>query len=191
MGSRADGGTGVRIDGTAWGGVVHEALEASGRGAAGETLRYICRGLLMAAERPMDESGEPAELDELLAIIAAVEASDVWRRAAAAEVRLIEVPFGLRVEAAEYVAMTSAVAGAAAAPVEIIDGRIDLAFREARGWTIVDYKSDPAGSRIPADLLQRYRAQVRLYGAAWQRLTGEKPVELILLFTADGAALTA
>src|SRR5690606_28828521 len=47
--------------GLGWGTAVHGALDAAARGAAGERLRAVCRGLLLDAERPLD-GGEPVEL---------------------------------------------------------------------------------------------------------------------------------
>ncbi|MEO5509232.1 MAG: UvrD-helicase domain-containing protein [Longimicrobiales bacterium] len=179
-----------RVRGTEWGSVVHDALEAAARGAEGEALRHLARGLLIAAERPSDEEGEPLEMEELLGILAAVQNSDVWNRSLSAEDRMIEVPFGIRVDATEYAAMIGASAPAEnAPPIEIVDGRMDLVFRDIDGWTIVDYKSDAEGSKIPADLLDRYRGQVRLYAAAWRHLSGEDVSTSVLLFTADGVAV--
>ncbi|CAN5884036.1 hypothetical protein BH23GEM9_BH23GEM9_00010 [soil metagenome] len=72
---------------------------------------------------------------------------------------------------------------------EIIDGRIDLVFRDEGGWSIVDYKSDAAGADIPAELMRRYHAQLELYAAAWERITGEAVTARWLLFTATGAVV--
>jgi ATP-dependent exoDNAse (exonuclease V) beta subunit len=191
-----------RERGTEWGSVVHDAIEKAAAGADGEHFRNIARGLLIAAERPSDANGEPVELDELVEIISTVQQSAIWKRAADAEVRLIEVPFGLRVDAHEYAQMIGArdiasgdtmsstnYEAGEVPPIEIIDGRIDLVFRSSDGWTIVDYKSDAAGSRIPSTLMERYRGQIRLYSEAWKRLSGETPVGRVLLFTADGVAV--
>ncbi|HEX6693958.1 MAG TPA: UvrD-helicase domain-containing protein [Longimicrobiales bacterium] len=177
----------TRLRGTEWGSVVHDTLEAAANGAAIDVLRSTARGLLIAAERPVAADGEPAELGELMGIVESVLQSDVWRRAQRAEIRQVEVPFALRLTAEDM----SSIGATSAAPVEIIDGRIDLVFRDSGGWTIVDYKSDAAGSSIPAVLMARYREQVRLYAEAWQRLTGEAVAERVLLFTADGATVTA
>jgi ATP-dependent helicase/nuclease subunit A len=180
-----------RVRGTEWGSVVHDTLEAAARGASLDDLRHIARGLLITAERPTDPSGEPMELDELLQIIAAVQEADVWKRATAAKVRLIEVPFGVRVDAPAYADMIGAGNETDdAPPIEIIDGRMDLVFRDDAGWPIVDYKSDAAGSRIPGDLMSRYTGQIRLYASAWLQITGEPVTERVLLFTADGRAVS-
>ena len=58
----------------------------------------------------------------------------------------------------------------------LAEGVVDLAFREADGWTVVDFKTD-------AELGERrasYAAQVRLYAEALGRVTGE-PASAVLL----------
>jgi ATP-dependent exoDNAse (exonuclease V) beta subunit len=51
----------------------------------------------------------------------------------------------------------------------LVEGVVDLAFREDGAWTVVDYKTD-AEMRGPA---ARYEAQVALYVDAIARATGE------------------
>jgi len=176
--------------GTEWGSAVHGALESAGRGASGDTLRQTCRTLLLAAERPTDDGGEPIELDELLDIVATVRASPLWQRAESARASgrlVVEVPFAIGLSAAEYGAIDGDAAGAdEAAAVEIVEGVIDLAFDDGDGWIIADYKSDAAGPDVAPEVLARYRAQVDLYAAAWKRLTGETVAERKILFTATG-----
>lgn len=202
----ADVGVGADVEGrgTGWGSAVHDALEAvtsssgsSSESAARPDLRAVCRNILLGYERPVGADGEPAELDELVAIVEAVLASPVWQRAQQSPTVLVEVPFAVRLTAAEYAALIGEAAvghdqsglepGAAAPPVEVMDGRIDLVFRDGDGWVIVDYKSDAAGESIPADLMRRYRGQLALYAAAWERLTDETVNERLLLFTVTGA----
>ncbi|HSJ09077.1 MAG TPA: PD-(D/E)XK nuclease family protein, partial [Longimicrobiales bacterium] len=202
--------------GTEWGTAVHDALLAAGRGLTGEDLRAAVRNVLIGCDRTVGVDGEPVELAELLGIVEAVRASDVWRRAQAAEQTLVEIPFAVRFTAPEYAAAIGTAglqdgdaSTAAALPggdastaavhdhgdasmangpgmYEIVDGRIDLIFREPDGWVVVDYKSDAAGERIPADLMRRYRGQLALYASAWERLTGERVKEKALFFTATG-----
>jgi ATP-dependent helicase/nuclease subunit A len=171
--------------GTEWGTAVHDALLAAGRGLTGAGLRAAVRNALIGCDRPIGVDGEPTELDELVGIVDSVRASDVWRRAQAAQRTLVEVPFAVRFTAAEYARAIGA-AGDGAAAFEVVDGRIDLIFREDDGWVVVDYKSDAAGERIPADLMHRYRGQLALYASAWERLTGEPVKERALFFTATG-----
>src|SRR5690606_14455699 len=175
--------------GTDWGTAVHDALLAAGRGQSGASLRAAVRNVLIGMERPVDENGEPAELDELVSIVEAVRRSDVWRRAHAAQRTLVEVPFAVRFTAAEYAGVIGAPAEAGAPRFEVVGSHLDLILREADGWVVGDYKSDAAGERIPADLLRRYRGQLACYAAAWERLTGERVKERALLFTATGILL--
>jgi ATP-dependent helicase/nuclease subunit A len=171
--------------GTDWGSAVHDALLAGGRGLTGDELRAECRNVLIGYDRPIAEDGVPAELDELVAIVEAVRGSEVWLRARRAGQTLVEVPFAVRFTAEEYArAFSTGVGGSA--EYEVVDGRIDLIFREADGWVLVDYKSDSAGERIPPDLMRRYRGQLALYASAWQQITGEPVKERTLFFTATG-----
>jgi ATP-dependent helicase/nuclease subunit A len=174
--------------GTDWGTAVHDALLAAARGIDAERLHGYCRTLLIGLGRELDAAGEPVELEELIQVTRAVLASPLWQRAIAARNRLVEVSFALRLTAAEYAAALGRDGPAAGDPaMEVLDGRIDLVFREDDGWVIVDYKSDAGGEHIPADLLRRYRGQLALYATAWERLTGERVKERALLFTATGA----
>jgi ATP-dependent exoDNAse (exonuclease V) beta subunit len=100
------------------------------------------------------------------------------------------VPFGLQIDAERYATMISAARQPDGVPIEIIDGRIDLVFKGSTGWTIVDYKSDAGGSGIPPDLMSRYAGQIQLYSSVWHEITGERVVERVLLFTADGASVS-
>jgi ATP-dependent helicase/nuclease subunit A len=173
--------------GTEWGTAVHRAIEFAARGLDAARLRAVCRTLLTGSERPRADSGEPAELEELLQVVHSVTASPLWDRANAAAPMLLEVPFALRLSADEYARVIGRpAADPAAAPYEVLDGRIDLVFREDDGWVIVDFKSDAAGDRIPAELMRMYRAQLALYTDAWQRLSGEPVKEARLFFTAPG-----
>jgi ATP-dependent helicase/nuclease subunit A len=184
-------------------------------------LRGACRALLLEHGRPLDDHGEPRELEELLALVRSVRASDLWVRAASAGMVLAEVPF--------------AVTGATRPPPEppppaptddtggrrrrerrqldlfggeshpdgsggevlppppeepgavpsVLEGVIDLAFRERGGWVIADYKTDVGTDPDFPRRLESYRRQVELYAEAWARLTGEPVKERVLFFTAQ------
>jgi hypothetical protein len=47
-----------------------------------------------------------------------------------------------------------------------------------------------AAEAIEPARLERYRAQVGLYAAAWERLTGQPVRERLILFTADGRTVS-
>jgi ATP-dependent exoDNAse (exonuclease V) beta subunit len=52
----------------------------------------------------------------------------------------------------------------------LVEGAVDLAFREDAAWIVVDYKTDAS---LDAATRARYEAQVRAYAAAIARATGE------------------
>ncbi|HEU5323564.1 MAG TPA: PD-(D/E)XK nuclease family protein, partial [Methylomirabilota bacterium] len=52
----------------------------------------------------------------------------------------------------------------------LVEGVLDLAFEDAEGWTVVDFKTD---AEIGAELA-RYRRQVGLYASVVARATGTK-----------------
>ena len=176
--------------GTEWGTIVHEALRHAGLGVTGASLHTICRTLLVGNGRELDPAGEPVELNELLQILNSVRASALWQRASASTRMLVEAPFALRLTASEYAsAIGRGTVSDSDPPLEVLDGRIDLLFRENGGWVIVDYKTDAAAERIPAELMRRYRGQLRLYAVAWEKMTGEPVTERALFFTASGATV--
>jgi hypothetical protein len=55
----------------------------------------------------------------------------------------------------------------------VLDGVIDLAFKEDDGWVLVDWKTD----RSPTEeTVHRYERQLQVYQASWEALSGE-PVQ--------------
>ena len=154
-----------------WGSAVHATLAAAAQGVEGEALERVARALLVEHERPLDERGAPAELGELLSLVGRVRASDLWRRAEGADLRRPEVPFALERPA-----------GNGGVPV-LVEGVIDLAFREPDGWVIVDYKTDVGDDPDFPRRRRAYRRQVELYAEYWEEVTGEPVKERALLFT--------
>jgi ATP-dependent helicase/nuclease subunit A len=161
-----------------WGSAVHAALAAAARGMEGEPFRLFCRSLLVEFELPVDETGEPRNLEDLLDLVSQVQASELWQRAAAAEERHVELPF-----AAPY--------GGHEAPADVpvtVEGVVDLAFRELDGWVIADYKTDRGDDPEFERRTRAYRRQVDIYADCWAALTGDPVRERILFFTALGRA---
>lgn len=68
----------------------------------------------------------------------------------------------------------------------LLEGVVDLAFRERGGWVIADYKTDVGTDPDFAQREVAYRRQVDLYAEAWRQLTGEPIKERVLFFTAQG-----
>ena len=142
------------------------------RGATGDRLRSIARSLLLELDRPA-RGGDPTELPTLLTTVECVRASDLWRRAGRASRRLSEVPFALALEGQ-------------ADPPMWLEGVVDLAFREPAGWVLVDYKTDRGDDPRFATRRLAYHEQLRRYGDAWERLTGEPVVDRLILWTREG-----
>lgn len=159
------------LRGYAWGSAVHGTLAAAAQGVEGEALEFVARALLVEHERPLDERGAPAELEELMSLVGRVHASELWRRAERADMRHPEVPFAVdRPEENGGVP-------------RLVEGVIDLAFREADGWVIVDYKTDVGDDPDFPRRRRAYRRQVDLYAECWEEVTGEPVKEKALLFT--------
>jgi ATP-dependent helicase/nuclease subunit A len=76
--------------------------------------------------------------------------------------------------------------GTAAQPQRVLEGVIDLAFREPDGWVVADYKTDVGTDPEFAVREAAYRRQVDLYAEAWERLSGERVKERVLFFTTQG-----
>jgi ATP-dependent helicase/nuclease subunit A len=70
--------------------------------------------------------------------------------------------------------------------VVVLEGVVDLAFRERGGWVIADYKTDVGTDPDFESRTESYRRQVDLYAEAWSRLTGEPVKERVLFYTAQG-----
>ncbi|MDE2794018.1 MAG: UvrD-helicase domain-containing protein [Gemmatimonadota bacterium] len=153
-----------------WGSVVHAVLAAVGEGMRGEPLAQLARDLLIEFERPVDSTGAPTELQALVALVDAVRGSAVWRRAMESDERYTEVPFAVNFGGER----------------EVLEGVIDLVFRENGHWVVADYKTDSGEDPEFEERVGRYRAQVDLYGECWERLTGEVVGERVLVFTAQG-----
>ena len=157
--------------GADWGSVVHEVLAAAGDGVKGDALARRAHDLLVQHERTLDSTGTPTELDALLVTVESVRRSKIWRRAMAAEERHMEAPFAVNV-------------GSGPGRSDVIEGVIDLVFREGDQWVVADYKTDRDAPGFTARAA-KYRAQVNLYADCWERLTGERVAERVLVFTAQ------
>lgn len=210
----------TRFRGYSWGSAVHGALAAAAADDAEVAVRAACRALLVEHGRPLDDHGEPRELDELVGLVRSVRASELWRRAAAAGRVLAEVPFAVPgvtrppprppagpprvVDARDAGGLRQLDLFGGAAPGEatheagldeaedespvpaVLEGVVDLAFREKGGWVIADYKTDVGTDPDFPVRLEAYRRQVDLYAEAWSRITGEPVKERVLFFTSQG-----
>jgi ATP-dependent exoDNAse (exonuclease V) beta subunit len=207
--------------GYSWGSAVHGALAAAADDPSETRLVASCRDFLLEHGRPVDDHGDPVELQELVELVHAVRASELWRRAERSERRLAEVPFAVPGNTRPPPAPESGPPptrgngtgrrqldlfgsdgtgarrdrGRAGEPPSVearedmtpavLEGVIDLVFREEDGWVIADYKTDVGTDPDFEDRVVRYRRQVELYADAWSRLTGETVKERVLYFTAQ------
>lgn len=71
----------------------------------------------------------------------------------------------------------------------LIQGVIDAYFPTDQGLVLVDYKTDRAGNRDGRDLVEKYQVQLKYYGEALERLTGQPVREKWLYAFSLGKAL--
>jgi ATP-dependent helicase/nuclease subunit A len=147
---------GHRADsGVAWGTLIHGLLEHAMRheAATRADLDRLARWLTVETQdlRPF--------IPEALDLIEAVSKAPFWQEARTGADVHVEVPFAVRL------------APAGDAPATILHGVIDLVYRAADGWRILDYKTDH-GLADDRALLDRYGVQLAQYGSAWERVSG-------------------
>lgn len=158
--------------GTSWGQAVHRLLAAVARGLEEERWQPL-------AARVLEEEGrDPAEAGELVALVTAVWESPFGERVRRARRVLCEVPFGEALPAA-----TLGLDGTAAPDQVLLEGVVDLAFREEDGWVIADYKTDAAAAGHAEELAAHHAPQVRQYAHFWSETLGEPVKEALLVFT--------
>jgi ATP-dependent helicase/nuclease subunit A len=149
-----------------WGAVIHRMLQVAMRDPRTEAdLAALATSAL--AEGELD----PDLAETAASVVRSVMRSELWARARQSERWLVEVPFTLLIDRTGEPAST------------VVRGVIDLAFREASGWVLVDYKTDPLRGRSLDALVRRHAPQVRLYARAWEQCTKEPVRETGLYFT--------
>ena len=174
-----------------WGRVVHQVLMAAGNGESGDRLRQRARHLLVEHGRPQDQRGEPVELDTLMEVTEGVRGSEIWRRAMASPERYTEMPIAAcRPPSDSLPARASAPGDGSPAFAEVLEGVVDLVFREGDAWVVADYKTDTGEDPDFRERLPGYRAQVDLYAQCWEQITGEPVRERWLVFLARGRTET-
>ena len=157
--------------GQAWGRVVHRVLQAC--------APIPPAGLPLIAENALIDEGLPAEQrDEVLTLVRSITTSELWTRMNAAQERYTEMPFSL--------SATNADLGLEPGDLPVVvSGAIDLIFREADGWVLVDYKTDEVKDNLRS-LVDYYSYQLSLYAEFWQKIMGDKVKERILFFVSIG-----
>jgi ATP-dependent exoDNAse (exonuclease V) beta subunit len=153
--------------GIAWGSLIHFLLEHAMRGP-GRDRAHLER---LANWFAFDQPELRRVIPEALHTVERVMTAEFWREAQAAEERAVEVPFAVRLEEA------------GGAP-RLLHGVIDLAWRTAEGWAVVDYKTDQLGSGVDV-LVARYAPQIRAYADHWSARSGA-PTRAGLHFVRSG-----
>jgi len=142
----------TRPRGRRFGSLVHAVLADVDLGAAPAAIAGVAR----AQGRLVGATAE--EVDGAIRAVSAALAHPVLRRAAAAQECRREEPVAQRLSDGT-----------------LLEGAVDLAFREAAGWTVVDFKTDAQPDSHP-----QYAAQLRLYCDAIAAASG-LPAAAILL----------
>jgi ATP-dependent exoDNAse (exonuclease V) beta subunit len=153
--------------GMAWGSLIHFLLEHAMGGPQRDRPHLERVANWFAFDKPELRRVIPEALDTVERVMTA----EFWREALAAEERAVEVPFAMRVEEA-------------GALPRLLHGVIDLAFRTAEGWTLVDYKTDQLAPGVD-QLVDRYAPQILAYAAHWAAQVGT-PVRPGLHFVRSG-----
>ena len=149
--------------GVEWGTVIHQLLELASQTPQADLTRL--------AQTALPECGLDAGLaGAAVATVRSVTKSEIWKRALESCQRYTEIPFQILLD--ENVKDESI--------PTILRGAIDLIFKEADGWVLVDYKTDKGD---PAKLLETYAPQLGLYSRCWERITGERVKEQGLFFS--------
>jgi ATP-dependent helicase/nuclease subunit A len=147
--------------GPEWGSAVHRLLERA--------LERPESDFHIWARHYLLNNHLPAEWQlDLLQLLERVRSTPLWKRVLAADERFTEVPFSI----------SDSTGGPGLDTV--LNGTIDLVFREGTRWFVVDYKTDIVADRFEA-LLNAYYPQVQAYLARWSQLTGAEVSGLLLL----------
>jgi ATP-dependent exoDNAse (exonuclease V) beta subunit len=142
-----------RPAGPRFGALVHAVLALAPPAADGAAIAAVAAVQARVLGAPADEEAAAT------AAVAAALAHPLLRAAAAAPLRRRETPLTLLDDDGT-----------------LVEGVVDLAFRDADGWTVVDYKTDQELA-AHADV---YRRQVALYARALALATGD-PARAVLL----------
>jgi ATP-dependent helicase/nuclease subunit A len=140
---------GFSVGGAAWGDLIHRLLEQLVKRPEleREQLRRLARWFSFEAPDLDDH------LEAALNTLEAIRQSPFWQRVLAARERLVEVPFGERVDR------------------QLLFGTIDLALEQEQGWDIIDYKTDRKSLQ---DLIATYAGQVSQYAQSWTDITRQE-----------------
>ncbi len=156
--------------GTGWGTIVHKALELVGRGGY-DSLKVLGKSWIE------EEGRGVGELERLMEVVDRFMKSELWGRIQKASRKYFEVPFVL--EDSEVNGSEESEGSDNGEGSSIVYGVIDLVFEEEDGWVIVDYKTDDY--ERDEERKSAYQKQVDMYGKYWERISGERVKERVLV----------
>ena len=135
----------------------------------------------------MSEEIDIGKKTELVRLIGSIRRSEFWERVKQAENKFYEVPFSIMTDEetlgiAEREPLKVAGGEELAKFPIILNGTIDLVFKEDDGWVIVDFKTDDVKDDLDG-FVKYYAPQVELYSKFWAEITGENVKERGLYFT--------
>ncbi len=157
----------VDLGGAAWGSAVHRIFDYLIKEDPDEQLLFIC------IEKTLEKQGiTPDRKGELAELVRKFKDSDLYQRLKKAEFKYSEIPFTIYIRPSHP--LYTELAERESCPV-ILSGTVDLAFKEADGWVVVDYKTDrPKNSVDYPELAEVYQKQIDIYSRVWQEITGEQ-----------------
>ena len=165
----------IDVGGTAWGSAVHRIFDYLIKEDPDEQL------LSLQIENALEKQGISLKRkEELAGIVQKFKESDLYQRLKKAELKYSEVPFTINIGLAHP--LYTELAGQDSRPV-ILSGTIDLVFKEADGWVVIDYKTDrPKNEKDYPELVEVYQKQIDIYSQVWQEITGEQVKQSSIYF---------
>ena len=165
----------VDVGGTAWGSAVHRIFDYLIKEDPDEQL------LSLHAGEALEKQGIPpkrkVELEEL---VQKFKKSDLYQRLKKAKLKYSEVPFTINIEPTH--SLYTELNRQDSRPI-ILSGTIDLVFKEADGWVVIDYKTDrPKNEKDYPKLVEVYQKQITIYSQVWQEITGEQVKQSSIYF---------
>ena len=165
----------VDVGGTAWGSAVHRIFDYLIKEDPEEQLLSLHTG--KALEKQGISPERKVELEEL---VQKFKKSDLYQRLKKAELKYSEVPFTINIEPTH--SLYTELNQQDSRPI-ILSGTIDLVFKEADGWVVIDYKTDrPKNEKDYPKLVEVYQKQITIYSQVWKEITGEQVKQSSIYF---------
>ncbi len=158
-----------------WGNAVHKVFEELIK--ATDDLDTVINIVLEENDISMDKK------DEVYQSINDFKKSRLWARIEKSQNVYTEAPFSIKIEKDNELYDLVKEENEQDCPV-ILNGVIDLAFKDADGWVVVDYKTDRPEKEEDYDiLLDAYSKQVLIYSKVWEEITREEVKSGEIYFT--------